>query len=104
MIFFHFSYDFRNKFNKDFEATKRDGNSPIGNDKDNVCYGKLIYVEEKDKYPVFTFTAKWGDETIDCSEPGRNYLKTIIDGIKENFNLTDNEILDYLIIKCGIQG
>lgn len=91
------------RFDIDFESVKQSGHCSIGKDNDNAWYGKLVYVKEQDNYPVFTFTAKREDETIEYSEPGNNYLKTIIAGINENFSLSEKEILDYLITKGGIK-
>lgn len=69
--------------------------------KQNSWYGKIIYLGNKNNYPIFTFTNE-----IDIEEenkPNENYLKTIIEGIKETFiNLNEFDILEYLIAKKGI--
>jgi len=65
-------------------------------DADLKWYGKIINVGELEGLPVLTFTALWNDQTLSYSKPGNNYLKTIIEGLRENFDLNNREIFNYL--------
>jgi len=65
--------------------------------------GSIILGNERG-YPIFTFTAKWDDDQISPNEPGKKYLRTIIKGLKETYNLTDDEIANYLKDVDGIRG
>ena len=88
----------------DFQLTMKTGVSTIGNKDDFLWYGKHLYIGEKEAFPIFSFTAKWADDTIECEKPGKKYLKTIINGIKESFDLSHDEIFSYLKNKCGIKS
>ena len=90
--------------NINLQLAKEKGFSFVGNENDYQWYGRIIYIGEKEDFPVFSFTAKWRDEDIICSKPGDKYLKKMIKGIKEGFGLNDGQILNYLIEKCGIKN
>jgi hypothetical protein len=66
-------------------------------------YGRIMYLGEEDDCPIFTFTARWDDEHIEPGAPGEKYLKTIMRGLKETYNLTDNELVKYFEDKSGIK-
>ena len=88
----------------DFQLTIKTGVSTIGDKDDYLRYGKLLYISEKEGFPIFSFTAKWADETIKCEKPGGKYLKAVINGIKESFDLSHDEIFNYLKNRCGIKS
>jgi len=67
-------------------------------------YGRIIYLGNERGYPIFTFTAKWDDDQVSSNEPGEKYLRTIIKGLKETYNLSNDEIVDYLKDVDGIRG
>lgn len=67
-------------------------------------YGRVIYLGEKDGYPIFTITAKWDDNKVSCNCPSREYLGIIINGLKEVYNFGKEEIVNYFMDKCGIKG
>ena len=66
-------------------------------------YGKILYIGEKEGYPIYTFTAKWNDDYEDYAAPCVNYLTTIIKGLKEGCGLDDIQIYEYLKGKSGIK-
>jgi len=70
--------------------------------KDPSWYGNLIYLGEKKHHPIFTFTSK-NDFVGEINKPDKNYLKTIIEGIKEVFPFDDLEICEYLMTLKGIK-
>lgn len=71
--------------------------------KNNSWYGKIIYLGEDEDSPIFTFTNE--DYLKDeINPPHEFYLKIIIDGLKETYQMSDNEIEAYLKNKEGIKG
>lgn len=71
--------------------------------KNNSWYGKIIYLGEDEDCPIFTFTNE--DYLKDeINPPHQFYLKIIIDGLKETYQMSDNEIEAYLKNKEGIKG
>lgn len=69
--------------------------------KEKSWYGNIIYLGNKRDYPIFTFT---NSEDLECTnKPSKNYLKTIIIGINETYDLTREEVIDYLSSKKGIE-
>jgi len=69
--------------------------------KEKSWYGNLIYLGESNNHPIFTFTNK--ENLKDSNKPNENYLKTIIKGLKETYNLNLNELFEYLSAKDGIK-
>lgn len=66
-------------------------------------YGLLLYLGEIEGKPVVTFTS----ETYlkdEINPPDEAYLSTIINGLKEIYDLDSTEILDYFNNKTGIKG
>jgi hypothetical protein len=84
----------------DFIKTIRDGESMIN----GGWYSRILYLGMDSSYPIFTFTAGWDDSEIELNVPGKNYLQSIIKGIKEAYNLDNESILKYLVNKEGIKG
>lgn len=60
-----------------------------------LWYGRIIYLGEGEGYPILTFTAPWDDAEIVMGEPGKKYLNTIRKGIKEIYEISDDEIDQY---------
>jgi hypothetical protein len=67
-------------------------------------YSRIIYIGEENGHPIFTFTSACDDSEITLQPPGEKYLRTIIKGIKETYNITNEEIMQYLIALPGIKG
>ena len=70
--------------------------------KNNSWYGKIIYLGEDEDHPIFTFTNEDYLED-EINPPHEFYLKIIIDGLKETYQMSDNEIEAYLKNKEGIK-
>ena len=71
--------------------------------KNNSWYGKIIYLGEDENCPIFTFTNE--DYLKDeINSPHEFYLKIIIEGLKETYDMNDAEIESYLKNKEGIKG
>lgn len=65
-------------------------------------YGRILYLGEKNGQPILSFT-----NTSDLSEyraPAPNYLQSLIRGLREGHDLSNQEILEYLQNKKGIEG
>lgn len=71
--------------------------------KNNSWYGKIIYLGEEENCPIFTFT---NEEYLadEINAPHEFYLKIIIEGLKETYALSKEEIETYLKEKEGIKG
>lgn len=71
--------------------------------KDPSWYGNLIYLGEKEGHPIFTFTSKT-DFLKQINTPNKEYLKIIIEGIKEIFpTFNEFDICEYLLPLEGIE-
>lgn len=66
-------------------------------------YGKIVNLGIIDGYPVYTFTS-YTDFNNELSKPSEEYLKCIINGLKEAYKLSAEEIAEYLVTKLGIKG
>lgn len=88
------------EFELDFEKAIKTGQQKI---RDTNWYGQMLYLGHDEGYPIFSFTAlRHMHDRI--NPPNRAYLKTIIEGIKEMYSLTDEEIVQYLLPLQGING
>jgi hypothetical protein len=67
-------------------------------------YSRIVYLGTEAGHPIFTFTGGLADSEIVVNAPGEKYLITIIRGIQETYELSDPEIVDYLVDLDGIQG
>lgn len=84
----------------DFEEIIRTGQAVIkGN-----WYSRVSFLGDDEGYPIFTFTSSEADDEIVPNAPSEKYLKTIIKGIKETYELTDAGIVEYLVDVEGIKG
>lgn len=91
-------------FNIDFELVQKKGFLLVGNDDEFQWYGKILYLGSKDKFPIFTFTAKWNDSEIIPAVPSEQYIITIVRGLLDGFELDDLQICQYLLKKRGIKN
>lgn len=62
-------------------------------------YGRILFLGEQDGHPIFTFTNK---RNLLPNKPSQAYLKTIIEGLKDLYNLSNDEIVSYFLEKPGI--
>ncbi|WP_373059634.1 hypothetical protein [Zunongwangia sp. H14] len=66
-------------------------------------YGKLICLGHRDNKPIFTFTSEhFLAEEINA--PNKAYLATIISGLREVYELSDAEMVEYFKNKEGIKN
>lgn len=83
-----------------FDEARQNGSSQI---KNVLWYNNLIYLGDKDGFPIFTFTHNDLSYINEINKPTKSYLKIIIEGLKETSNYNDNEdIIEYLNTKKGI--
>lgn len=71
--------------------------------RNNSWYGQIIYLGEKEGAPIFTFTNEEYLEN-EINAPNEHYLRIIIEGLKETYQMTDAAIENYLKTKEGIKG
>ncbi|WP_353626258.1 hypothetical protein [Bacillus sp. JCM 19041] len=66
-------------------------------------YGTVLYAGEEAGFPIFTFSADWGEE-VPVNAPSYEYLNMIAKGLREYVGLQPEEIVNYLRGKPGITG
>jgi hypothetical protein len=62
-------------------------------------YGRILFLGEQDGHPIFTFT---NERDLQPNKPSQAYLKTIVEGLKDLFNLSNDEIVCYFLEKTGV--
>jgi hypothetical protein len=82
----------------DFDKTIEDGSYIF---KRPSWYGNILYLGQYNGYPIFTLTNE--NDLQPFTKPSKNYIKTIVEGIKEAHNFDDKTILKYLRTKGGIK-
>ena len=65
-------------------------------------YGSLLKIDEVDSLPVYTFTLN--HEPVEYMQPSREYLRSIINGIKNSHSPSCGEIAEAFIRLKGIDG
>ena len=87
----------------DFKELKKSKFINLGPKDENIEYGKVIYLGEKDEFPIITFTSKYDFDEDDINPPSQGYLSVIIKGLIDyrEFNSIQN-IHSYLFSKQGI--
>ncbi|MFY0482102.1 hypothetical protein ACI6PS_05805 [Flavobacterium sp. PLA-1-15] len=71
--------------------------------KETNWYNKIIYLGNQSGKPIFTFTHD-GDYFDEINKPNDNYLKTIMEGIKEITNFNEHDLAFYFSNLKGITG
>jgi hypothetical protein len=66
-------------------------------------YGTILFLGKEDGIPIYTFTADW-DLDVPFSKPSNEYLSMIVEGLKQYVVLSNEEIIDYLLLKPGVDG
>lgn len=64
-------------------------------------YNKKLDLGQENGIPIYTITHS---SELQFSTPSDNYVKTIIAGLKETYNLSDEKIIKYLIEKLGVKA
>lgn len=84
----------------DLEEVKKNGSKVFR----KPWYGNIIYLGEEEGHPKFTFTAstEMGDEPFIA--PLLKYMRTMISGLREVYDLPKTDLVKYLLEKPGIQG
>lgn len=80
----------------DFEAIIEKGKRIV---KDKSWYGLTIFLGYHNEVPIFTFTYQ---DLLPSKTPSEDYLKIIIEGLKETYNFDNEEIAQYLSSSPGI--
>lgn len=76
------------------EVWEQEGNS-------DTWYGKKIFLgEDEEGIAIYTIT---NAAILEPNQPSKGYLRTMALGLKETYNLTDEEIAQYLMHKSGIK-
>jgi hypothetical protein len=86
--------------NIDFDETLSNGEAIISGE---MWYGRIIYIGDKEGYPILTFTSPGIDKNIVPNAPGEKYLTTIIRGILEIYTKSNDEINNYFLRTKGIK-
>lgn len=68
----------------------------------NSWYGKILFLGERDGYPIYTFTNP--HDLQDYRKPSKEYLQMIASGIYENYHLDLETLSSYFLHKEGIKG
>ncbi len=96
--------DFSNAPMLDLNLAQKEGAVFLGDASQYPYYGKVLYLDEMDGYPVFTFTAKKKAKKNEVSRPSDKYLSFIIKGICQTFNYSKDEIFSYLMDVEGLKN
>jgi len=67
-------------------------------------YGSILYLGDKEGVDIFTITSASGHSESDHRPPGENYLKTITEGLRETYQMSNSKILEYFKNSSGIKG
>jgi len=69
-------------------------------EKEGISYDHEILLDNKNDIPIYTITNE--NRLTNILKPSESYLKTIIEGLKETNELSDESIGSYLLKKEGI--
>ena len=92
--------NYKNTLSIDYDKAVKEGNYIF---REKSWYGNLIYLGDCEKSPIFTFTNEI-DLDDEINPPDTNYVKIIASGIKEKYNLTQEDLEQYFKSKSGITG
>ena len=84
----------------DFDSIISNGSIVL---KETKWYNKIIYLGNQSEKPIFTFTHH-GDYFDEINKPDENYLKIIMEGIKEITNFNEYDLANYFANLKGIIG
>jgi len=92
--------NFKGELRIDLKEAKEKGSLVV---KEHSWYGNLLYLGEQKGHPIFTFTNE-RKLTEAINPPSEQYLRTIINGLKETYHLNEIELKEYFENKVGIKG
>lgn len=77
----------------DFEKLRAEGSQVV-----LPCsyYGCLLYLGDHEGYPMYSFTCIPSMEEMEKAPLFRPYYDVIADGLKETFDMSEEEIAEYL--------
>jgi len=82
----------------DFEKARQQGYWDAYSEK---WYGRILFLGLAQKEPVFTFNHV-GD-LAQRNPPAPNYLKSLIDGLRQSHQLSPEKIAEYLVAQDGVR-
>jgi len=68
--------------------------------KEGASYNHEIYIDNRDGIPIITITNQ--NRLSNVLAPSESYIKTIMEGLMETYDMDDDAIVSYLIEKEGI--
>jgi hypothetical protein len=68
----------------------------------DTWYGHLLYIDEADGHPIFSFTSPYPLDPNKVKKPSDDYFKTIIIGLKNEMGLTNGQVFHYFSEVPGI--
>jgi hypothetical protein len=92
--------NYKGELRIDLKKAKEKGSLIV---RENSWYGNLLYLGEQKGHPIFTFTNE-RKLTEEINPPSEQYLLTIMNGLKETYNLNEIELKEYFEEKVGIKG
>ncbi len=92
--------NFKGELRIDLQQAKEKGSLVV---KENSWYGNLLYLGDQKGHPIFTFTNE-RKLTEAINPPSEQYLLTIMNGLKETYNLSEIKLKEYFEDKVGIKG
>lgn len=66
-------------------------------------YGRIVYLGEKQGYPIYTFTNTTDLAMEVFKAPSKEYLQMIGSGLKENYGMDKEALSIYFMHKSGVQ-
>jgi hypothetical protein len=96
---FRFDYAYAEK-NAQSYFNSSDPSRPLSGGKS--WYGRVLLLGTRESWPVFTLTAEW-DGYLDVNTPGRTYLNTVADGIRQLGKISPRSLCEYFITKVGVK-
>ena len=90
--------DIEKKIHIDFNNAREKGAITL----QKSWYGRVIFLGEEEGIPIYTLTAHWDFKYEEIASPSYSYIRHIIMGIKQTYNLFDEQIAEYLYQKPGV--
>jgi hypothetical protein len=96
---FRFSYSYSADHAESYFNPSDPGTSIPGG---KLWYGRILLLGTRESWPIFTLTAEWPGY-LDVNTPGRTYLKTVADGIRQLGRISPKSLGEYFITKVGVK-
>ena len=92
----------KEKVSIDYDSLLQEKEYLTGSIDENRWYGRILHIGYHHEIPIFTFTAKWDYEGIWFNPPSDDYLITIIKGLIETHDPSNDELMNYFRTKKGM--